>query len=116
MPWIPGSKRDRLLKKAHLPRWPASPLAATYFQYASLGLQRAALDLDLFEQPGKTASLDACRAVFAYFTSSIFTTFSYSEKSGSRQPYFLILTIFPFKRTASFWMLPESNLNRYHAS
>ena len=42
---------DRLLKKAHLPRWPASPLAATYVEYASLGLWRAALHLDLFEQP-----------------------------------------------------------------
>jgi hypothetical protein len=41
------------MKKAHLLRWPASPLAAAYLQYASLGLQRAALHLDLFEQPGR---------------------------------------------------------------
>jgi hypothetical protein len=44
---------SRLLKKAHLLRWPASALAATYLQYASLGLRRAALHLDLFEQPGR---------------------------------------------------------------
>jgi hypothetical protein len=42
---------SRLLKKAHLPRWTVSPLAATYLQYVSLGLQRSALHLDLFEQP-----------------------------------------------------------------
>ena len=42
----------RLLKTAHLQRWPASPLAAAYFQYASLGRQRAALHLGPFEQPG----------------------------------------------------------------
>jgi hypothetical protein len=42
----------RLLKKAHLRRWLASPLAATYLQYVSLGLWRAALQPDLFEQPG----------------------------------------------------------------
>jgi hypothetical protein len=42
---------DRSLKKAHLRRWRASPLAATYLQYASLGLRRAALHMDLFEQP-----------------------------------------------------------------
>jgi len=41
-----------LLKTAHLRRWPASPLAAAYLQYASLGRQRAALHLDRFEQPG----------------------------------------------------------------
>jgi hypothetical protein len=42
----------RLLKKAHLQRWSPLPLAAAYFQYASLGLQRSALHLDRFEQPG----------------------------------------------------------------
>jgi len=31
----------------------ASPLAATYLQYASLGLRRAALHLDRFERPGR---------------------------------------------------------------
>jgi hypothetical protein len=50
---------DRLLKKAHLPRWPASPLAAAYLQYAWTHLRRvprlrhAALHLDLFEQPAR---------------------------------------------------------------
>jgi hypothetical protein len=44
----------RLLKKAHLLRWPASALAAAYLQYASLGLWRAALHLGLFEQPART--------------------------------------------------------------
>jgi tripartite-type tricarboxylate transporter receptor subunit TctC len=43
-----GSPDSRLLKKAHLRRCPASPLAATYLQYASLGLQRAALHLGPF--------------------------------------------------------------------
>ena len=38
-------------KKARLWCCPASPLAATYLQYASLGLRRAALHLDLFEPP-----------------------------------------------------------------
>jgi len=38
----------RLLKKAHLRRWRASALAATYLQYASLGLWHAALHPDLF--------------------------------------------------------------------
>jgi hypothetical protein len=52
------------------------------------------------------------RRVRAYFTSSIFTTFSYMDKIGIRQPYFQILTCLPFSRTASFWMFPESNLNR----
>lgn len=51
-----------------------------------------------------------------YFTSSILTTFSYMERIGIRQPYFQILTRFPFSRMASFWMFPESNLNRYLAS
>jgi hypothetical protein len=46
-------RTNRLLKKARLRRWPASPLAAAYRQYASLGLRQAALYLDLFEQPGK---------------------------------------------------------------
>ncbi len=52
--WGPSSAEGgdrRLLKKAHLRRWPASPLTAAYLQYASLGHQRAALHLDLFEQP-----------------------------------------------------------------
>ena len=54
MCWIRGSgKLNRLLKKAHLLRWSASALAATYFQYAWTqrtgypGLRRAALQLDL---------------------------------------------------------------------
>ena len=47
-----------------------------------------------------------------YLTSSIFTTFSYIDRIGIRQPYFQILTFFPFRRMASFWMVPESNLNR----
>jgi hypothetical protein len=42
---------SRLLKKAHLRRWPARALAAAYLEYASLGPSRAALHLDLFEQP-----------------------------------------------------------------
>jgi len=42
----------RLLKKAHLLRWFASALAATYLQYVSLDLRQTALHLDLFEQPG----------------------------------------------------------------
>ena len=42
------------LKTAHLRRWPASPLAAAYLQYASLGLRHAALHLSLFEQPGES--------------------------------------------------------------
>jgi hypothetical protein len=53
---------------------------------------------------------------FLSFTSSIFTTFSYSEKRAILQPYFLILTVFPFNRIASFWTVPELNLNRYQAS
>ena len=44
---------DRLLKKAHLLRWPARALAAAYLEYASLGPSRAALHPDLFEQPGR---------------------------------------------------------------
>jgi hypothetical protein len=43
-----------LLKKAHLLRWPASPLAAAYLQYASLGLRRAALLWTFLSRPGKT--------------------------------------------------------------
>jgi hypothetical protein len=47
----------RPLKKAHLLRWPASPLAAAYLQYAWTQLRwvprlrRSALHLALFEQP-----------------------------------------------------------------
>ena len=44
---------NRPLKTAHLRRCPASALAATYFQYASLGLRRAAWHLDRFERPGR---------------------------------------------------------------
>ncbi len=43
----------RLLKKAHLRRWRARALAAAYPEYASLGASRAALHLDLFEQPAQ---------------------------------------------------------------
>ena len=43
----------RLLKKAHLRRWRARALAAAYPEYASLGPSRAALHLDLFEQPAE---------------------------------------------------------------
>jgi len=45
-----------------LPRWPASPLAAAYLQYAWTHLRwvprlrRAALHLGHFEQPGKEES------------------------------------------------------------
>jgi hypothetical protein len=53
---------------------------------------------------------------FFSFTSSILTTFSYSEKRAILQPYFLILTTLPFNRIASFWTVPELNLNRYQAS
>jgi hypothetical protein len=42
----------RLLKKAHLRRWRARALPAAYPVYASVGASRAALHLDLFEQPG----------------------------------------------------------------
>jgi hypothetical protein len=42
---------SRLLKKTHLLRWSASALAATYLQYASLGLRQTALHVGLFEQP-----------------------------------------------------------------
>jgi len=45
------------LEKAHLLRWPASALAATYFQYASLGLRPAALHLNLFEQRARQQSI-----------------------------------------------------------
>ena len=48
---------DRLLKKAHLLRWPARALAAAYLEYASLGPSRAALHPDLFEQPGRKRDL-----------------------------------------------------------
>jgi hypothetical protein len=44
----------RPLKTAHLLRWPASPLAATYLEYVSLGLRWAALHLSRFERPGAT--------------------------------------------------------------
>jgi hypothetical protein len=47
---------SRLLKKAHLRRWPTSALAATYLQYVSLGLRRAALHLGLLEQPDPRAA------------------------------------------------------------
>ncbi len=50
---------SRLLKKAHLLRWPARALAAAYLEYASLGPSRAVLHLDLFEQP-------ECRRVFQH--------------------------------------------------
>ena len=42
---------SRLLKKGHLRRWSASPLAATYLQYVSLGLRHSALHMSFFEQP-----------------------------------------------------------------
>jgi hypothetical protein len=38
------------LKKAHLRRWFGSALAATYFQYVSLGLRQTALHMSLFER------------------------------------------------------------------
>ena len=38
------------------------------------------------------------------------------RKNGVSQPYFLILTIFPFNRIASLWMVPELNLHQYQAS
>jgi hypothetical protein len=53
------SKSSRLLKKAHLRRWHAGALAAAYRKYAWTHLRwvprpaRAALHLDLFEQPGR---------------------------------------------------------------
>ena len=47
-----------------------------------------------------------------YFTSSMATTFSYSENKGMRQPYFLMITSFPFNLIASFCTVPESNLKR----
>jgi hypothetical protein len=40
---------SRLLKKAHLPRWRARAALRRTRKYAS----RAALHLDLFEQPGR---------------------------------------------------------------
>jgi hypothetical protein len=52
----PGQESSLLLKKAHLLRWPASALAATCFQYASLGLQPAALS-ELFEQRTRQRSI-----------------------------------------------------------
>jgi hypothetical protein len=39
----------RLLKTAHLLRWPALALAAAYLEYASLGLRWAAWHLDPFD-------------------------------------------------------------------
>jgi len=45
------ARPSRPLKKAHLRRWRARALAAAYPEYASLGASRAALHLDLFEQP-----------------------------------------------------------------
>jgi hypothetical protein len=44
---------SRLLKKAHLRRWRARALTATYPAYVSFGASRAALHLDLFEQPAE---------------------------------------------------------------
>jgi hypothetical protein len=44
---------NRLLKKAHLLRWLTRALVAAYLEYASLGPSRAALHLDLFEQPDR---------------------------------------------------------------
>ncbi len=44
---------SRLPKRAHLRRWRARALAATYPEYASLGTSRAALHLDPFGQPGR---------------------------------------------------------------
>jgi hypothetical protein len=44
---------SRLLKRAHLRRWHAGALIAAYRKYASLGPARAALHLDLFEQPDR---------------------------------------------------------------
>jgi len=40
------------LKTAHLRRCHAWTLVAAYLEYVSLGPSRAALHLDLFEQPG----------------------------------------------------------------
>jgi hypothetical protein len=52
MYWTRGYECERLLKEAHLRRWSASPLAAAYLQYASLGLRPSALHLSFFGQPG----------------------------------------------------------------
>ena len=50
---------SRLLKKAHLRRWRARALPAAYPEYASFGASRAALHLDLFEQPAGHGFLDS---------------------------------------------------------
>ena len=44
---------SRLLKKAHLPRWRARAGLRRTRKYASRLASRAALHLDLFEQPGR---------------------------------------------------------------
>jgi hypothetical protein len=46
-------KPSRLLKKAHLRRWRAPATLRRTRKYASRLGSRAALHLDLFEQPGK---------------------------------------------------------------
>jgi hypothetical protein len=51
---------SRLLKKAHLRRWRARALVATYPVYASLGPSPAALHLHLFEQPAETGLQQDC--------------------------------------------------------
>jgi len=61
-----GSPREdvcRLLKTAHLRRWFASALAATYFQYASLGLRQTALHPDHFEQPERNGFFSSLLAM-----------------------------------------------------
>jgi putative oxidoreductase len=50
---VKGPLSHRLLKKTHLRRWRAHALPAAYPAYASVGVSRAALHLDLFEQPGQ---------------------------------------------------------------
>ena len=44
---------NRLLKKAHLPRWRARAALRRTRKYVSHLASRAALHLDLFEQPGR---------------------------------------------------------------
>jgi hypothetical protein len=44
---------SRLLKKAHLRRWRARAALRRTSKYASRLASRAALHLDLFEQPGR---------------------------------------------------------------
>jgi hypothetical protein len=60
----------RLLKKADLRRWLVSALAATYFQYVSLGLRRAALQLGLLSSLTETGSKYPGRAGGGYLTNS----------------------------------------------